>query len=91
MNVLGAIGTLMDSTGLKEILGLVYGENAITHMMTGKSVQRAFRGHLLTDKRLNHMILSKMVNDGPDSEFALDFQLVTWHKRLFSRQRPSFG
>ncbi|KAL2082773.1 hypothetical protein ACEWY4_022591 [Coilia grayii] len=68
MNVLGAIGTLMKGTGLNEILGVIYGANAITHMMTGKSVQRAFRGHLLVDKCLSHMILSEMPNDNP--EFA---------------------
>lgn len=65
MNVLGTIGILMNGTGLKEILGVIYGENAITHMMTGKSVQRAFRGHLLVDKCLSHMILSEMLNDDP--------------------------
>ena len=49
MNLLGAIGTLMQGTGLQNILELVYGENAVVHMMTGKSVQRAFRGHLLVE------------------------------------------
>ena len=38
-NVLGAIGTLMDVTGLKEIMETVYGENAVIHMMSGKAVQ----------------------------------------------------
>ena len=61
MNLLGAIGTLMDGTGLKDILGVVYGENSVIHMMTGKSVQRAFRGHLLVDRCLNRMLVS----DGP--------------------------
>ena len=42
MNVLGAIGTLMDGSGLKEIMETVYGENAVLHMMSGKAVQRAF-------------------------------------------------
>ena len=36
MNLLGAIGTLMEGTGLKNILETVYGENAVVHMMTGK-------------------------------------------------------
>ena len=53
MNVLGAIGSLMDGTGLKNILEVAYGENAIVQMLTGKSVQRAFRGHLMVDKCLN--------------------------------------
>ena len=49
----------MMGTGLKDIL-VVYGENAVVHMMTGKSVQRSFRGHLLVDKCLKHMIASDM-------------------------------
>ena len=69
MNLLGAIGTLMGGTGLKDILGTVYGENAVSHMMTGKSVQRAFRGHLLVDKCLNHLMLSEMSNEA--TEFAM--------------------
>ena len=47
MNLLGAKGTLMMGTGLKNILEVVYGKNAVVHMMTGKYVQRSFRGHLL--------------------------------------------
>lgn len=53
MNFLGAIGTLMESKGLKDILEIVYGENTLTHIITGKSVQKAFRGHLLVNKFLN--------------------------------------
>ena len=32
MNVLGAIGHLMDGSGLKEILGNVYDENTVYHI-----------------------------------------------------------
>ena len=39
MNVLGTIRTLMDGSGLKEIMETVYGENAVVHMMSGKAVQ----------------------------------------------------
>ncbi len=65
MNLLGAIGTLMKGTGLQRILEVVYGENTVVHMMTGKSVQRSFRGHLLVDKCLNYMIVSDMVKLNP--------------------------
>lgn len=58
MNLLGANGALMDGTGLKDILGVSYGENTIAHTLSGKSVQRAFRGHLLVDKCLNNLLLS---------------------------------
>ena len=60
MNLLGAIGTLIQSN-----LEVVYGANAVVHMMTGKSVQRSYRGHLLVEKCLNHMIVSDMVKDSP--------------------------
>ena len=66
MNVLGAIGTLMAGTGLKRLLEEVYGENAVVHMMTGKSVQRAFRGHLLVNKCLNQMVVSEILDEHPD-------------------------
>ena len=68
MNVLGAIGTLMKGTGLANIREGVYRENTVVHMMTGKAVQRAFRGHLLTDKCLNHLIVSETLEVNP--EFA---------------------
>ena len=58
----------MDGTGLKDLLGTVYGENAVAHMMTGKSVQRAFRGHLLVDKCINRLMLSEMCSESV--EFA---------------------
>ena len=65
MNVLGAIGTLMDGTGLKEIMETVYGENAAVHMMSGKAVQRAVRGHLLVDQCLTRRIVTKIMEDEP--------------------------
>ena len=65
MNVLGATGTLMDGTGLKEIMETVYGENAFVHMMSGKAVQRAFRGHLLVDQCFTRQIVAKIIEDEP--------------------------
>ncbi|KAH3866988.1 hypothetical protein DPMN_030112 [Dreissena polymorpha] len=60
MNLLGAIGSLMEGTGLKNILENVYWENAIVHIMTGKAVQRALRGNLLVDKCLYSQLISEM-------------------------------
>ena len=68
MNLLGAIGTLMDGSGLKDILETIYGENAVVHMMTGKAVQRAFRGHLLVDQCLTDQIISKIIEKEPEFE-----------------------
>ena len=52
----------MEGIRFQSILEVVYGANAVVHMMTGKSVQRSFRGHLLV---VNHMIVSDMVKDSP--------------------------
>ena len=66
MNLLGAIGTLMNGTGLSDIFCTVYGENAVAHTITGKSVQRAFRAHLLVDKCLNRKVVSDLIQDIPE-------------------------
>ena len=68
MNLPDSIGTLMHGSGLSKVLEAVYGENAVLHMMKEKSVQRAFRGHLLVDKCLNKMVIADMMDDDP--EFA---------------------
>ena len=72
MNLLGAIGKLMEGTGLKNILEVIYGENAVLHMLTGKSVQRAFRGHLLIEKSLNHILLSDLGNSNTEFTSLVD-------------------
>ena len=69
MNVLGAIGTLMQGTGLANIFEEIFGENAVKLIMTEESVQRAFRGHLLPEKcfsrcmcRNLYLIVSRRTN-----------------------------
>ncbi|KAK8373017.1 hypothetical protein O3P69_013536, partial [Scylla paramamosain] len=52
VNSLGAIGTLMDGSEINEILGTIIAENAVQHIMPGKAVQRALRGHLFLDQCL---------------------------------------
>ena len=70
MNLLGVIGSLMEGTGLKNIL--VYGENVVSHMMTGKAVQRALRGHLLVDKCLHSQLITEVAKDNPEIRTLLD-------------------
>ena len=71
MNLLGAIGTLMEGTGLKNILEIVYGEIAVVHMMTGKAVQRALRGNLFVDKCLHSQLITEMAKDDPEIQTLL--------------------
>ena len=60
MNLLSAIGTLMEGSRLKEILETIYLENAMIHMMTGKAVQHELQGHDLVNQCLTNQILSKI-------------------------------
>ena len=66
MNLLGAIGTIMEGTGIRSILEVIFGENAVAHMLTGKSVQRAFRGHLLVNRCLNKIVVQAILERDPD-------------------------
>lgn len=45
MSFLGAIGHIMSGSGLQELLECVYASNAVVHMLSGKAVSRAVRGH----------------------------------------------
>lgn len=56
MSFLGSIGHLMAASGLQEMMELIYASNAVVHMLTGKAVARAIRGHLLVDAALNALI-----------------------------------
>ena len=68
----GGIGTLMEGTGLKNILETVYGENAVVYRMTTKSFHRALRGHLLFDKCLYIHLRAEMVKGDPEIETLSD-------------------
>lgn len=58
MSFLGSIGHLMAESGLKELLELAYASNAVDHMLSGKAIARAVRGHLLVDAALNTLLFA---------------------------------
>ena len=53
MSLLGAIGSIMAVSGLKEMLAQVYAEGSIKLMLSYKVVSRAVRGHVLIYSSLN--------------------------------------
>ena len=59
MSFLGSIGHIMAGAGLQEVLEVVYASNAVSHMLNGKAISRAIRGHLLVAGALNAILLSK--------------------------------
>ena len=58
MSFLGCIGHVMSGSGLKEVLELVYATNAVGHMLSGKALARAVRGHFLVDSVLNALLVN---------------------------------
>lgn len=59
MSFLGSMGATMQGSGLEEVLEAIYAKNSIPHMMTGKAISRAIRGHLIVDYALNTMLIAK--------------------------------
>ena len=83
MNLLGAVGKLMNGSGLKDIFETIYGDNAVVvHMMSGKAVQRTFRGHLLLSQCLTKHVIAKVIEDEPDFEI-----LVTEIERIYTQAK----
>ena len=62
MSFLGCIGHAMASSGLQELLELIYAPNAVVHMLSGKAIVRAVRAHFIVDAALNAMMLTDVLN-----------------------------
>ena len=62
ISFLGAIGFLMQGSGLEDILEVIYPKNTVPHMLSGKDISRAIRGHFSVDSVLNAMLLAKAYN-----------------------------
>lgn len=43
----------MKGSGLQELFELVYAENTVNHMLSGKAIARAIRAHFLVAAALN--------------------------------------
>ena len=68
MNILGCVGYLMEASGLNDILGEIYGDNAVIHMLSGIAYSRALRGHLIIDQASSKFIIKKLNDDSFISE-----------------------
>ena len=61
MSFLGSIGSMMKGSGLEEALENAYGPNAVTHMMSGKAISRALRGHFLIEAALINKLMLRVL------------------------------
>ena len=62
MSFLGCVGHLMAETGLAQVLEVVYAENAVKHILSGKAISRAIRGHLMVHAALSTMLTANAYN-----------------------------
>ena len=75
MSLLGAIGSIMAGSGLKELLVQVYAEGSVDQMLTGEAVARAVRGHFLVDNALNIIATSAALQISMPDLTGINF----WH------------
>ena len=78
MSFLGAIGHLMAGSGLKDILQLIFADNTVSHMLTGKALERALRGHFLVDTAINSLLVSKTFGVRLPFSYFASSALVGW-------------
>ena len=75
MSFLGSVGDMMAGSGIEDLLALVYAENSVSHVMSGKAFARALRAHFLVDSCLNNLLLDeirKKAEGKPEYEEHID-------------------
>ena len=72
MSFAGSIGSFMNGSGLECALQTVYGENSVKHMLHGKAIARATRGHILVEAALT----LKLQQLATDADFELNDKLT---------------
>ena len=69
MSFLGSAGAVMKGSGLEDLLPVVYAENSVMYMLSGKAVSRAIWGHLLVESSLMSLLL-EMIKEKVSIDFG---------------------
>lgn len=54
------IGTIMEGSGIKKILSLIYAEGSVDQILNGHSYARAVRAHYILQKELSFLIFDEL-------------------------------
>ena len=82
MSFYGSIGHLMAGSGLQSLFELIYAENTVPHIFSGKAFSRATRGHLITTGTLYALLMLKVNNIDFDTDAEDDEFLAKLHETL---------
>ena len=58
INFLGAIGNILQGSRLSEVLECVYASNTVSHMLCGKALSWAVRGHILVSAAVHALLMA---------------------------------
>lgn len=83
MSFLGAIGYIMEGSGLKEALSVIYAPNSVDKMLDGHAFARSVRGHGLVRVALMKLIYDKLKIDQNLQQF-LDGYMMDIMRRTMS-------
>ena len=62
MSFLGSVGKMMELSGIEDVLESVYGSNTVKHILSGKAISRALRGHFLVQSALTIYLLQPLIS-----------------------------
>ena len=68
MSFLGSIGEVMKGSGLEDALEELYGKSTVPHLICGKAVSRALRGHFLVESALVWQLMAPLISMENDLE-----------------------
>ena len=62
MSFMGSLGHIMRGSGIEEVLLLLYGENTLEHVLSGKAYARAIRAHFLIQSALVQLLIQYLAS-----------------------------
>ena len=68
MSFLGSFGEVMKGSGLEDALEELYGKSTVPHLISGKAVSRALRGHFLVELALVCQLMVPLISMENDLE-----------------------
>lgn len=89
MSFLGSIGAIMDGSGIKEMLSLIYAENSIPYILNGKAYSRAVRGHVLIHCAISNLIFDMIQLTEEDKDFLGSLLLEMKEKSVIDKLAES--